>query len=132
MKNFTTLALALGLGAHLGACGGEEATDPTLSQVEQQVFAASCAFSSCHQGAAAAGGLNLEGSTHAKLVGVDSTQVAGRKLVVAGNPDASYLMDKLRGTNLAENTVQMPPGMPLEAERIELVRAWIAAGAQND
>ena len=45
----------------------------TLSKVESDVFAKSCAQTSCHKGASSAGNLNLEGKTYAKLVGVAGT-----------------------------------------------------------
>jgi hypothetical protein len=53
--------------------------------------------------------------------------------VVAGNPDASYLVMKLEGTHLANGGSggQMPFGAPpLPPEQIAKVRQWIAEGAK--
>lgn len=100
----------------------------TLSKVESDVFAKSCAQTSCHKGASSAGNLNLEGKTHGKLVGVAAT-IQGEQLVVPGKPEASLLMKRLKP--VAPYSV-MPPGEALEAERLELIRSWIAAGAKDD
>jgi len=135
-----TLALAL----MVAACGGTEeppptVMTPTLTRVEAEVFKVSCGISSaCHEGVAAQKGLDLSGDTHAKLVGVMSAQKPGALLVKAGSPDESYLMDKILGRNLpaptgAERNDPMPaPRGVTEADRVELVRAWIAAGAKDD
>ena len=108
----------------LSACGPAG----TLSKVESDVFAKSCAQTSCHKGTSSAGNVNLEGKTHARLVGVAST-VPGELLVVPGKPDASLLMKRLKP--VAPYSV-MPPGEALDAERLELIRSWIAAGAKDD
>lgn len=110
------------LGA--SACGPKVA----LSRVEKEVFTPSCAFATCHLGRSASGGLNLESPTYAKLINVDAGARPGMKLVVPGNPEASWLYQKL----VIQSAESMPPGAPLEAERIALVRDWIASGAPND
>ena len=130
-------ALLFGLAV---ACGGEDTpqTPATLTNVENLVFTPSCSLSSsCHKGASPAGGLNLEANTHAALI-ADSTEVPGKKRVAPGNPDASYVMDKLLNRNLpsqgpnGEIWTSMPPGVTLEADLIDLVRRWIQAGALDD
>ena len=75
--------------------------------------------------------MGLDGKTHDKLVGVASTGAPDRIRVVAGDPGASYLMEKLTSAKPAAGT-QMPPTEPLSPERIQRVRDWIAAGAKND
>lgn len=108
----------------LAACG----PPPTLTKVESEVWGKSCAQTSCHKGASSAGNLNLEGRTFGKLVGVAAT-VQGEVLVVPGKPEASWLMKRLQPTG---GVALMPPGEPLDAARLELVRGWIAAGAKDD
>lgn len=110
----------------LGACGG--APPATLSKIESDIFAKSCAQTSCHKGASSAGNLNLEGKTHAKLVNVNAT-VQGEVLVVPGKPESSWLMKKLQPTGAIS---LMPPGEALDGARLEMVRSWIAAGAKDD
>lgn len=119
--------LVLGLGV---SCG----PPPTLTRVQKEVFVASCTFSTCHKGPndSGAGGLNLEGATYRKLVGVAATGVSGKVLVVAGKPDESYLVHKVID---ASPTVggRMPPNAdPLTSEQLDLLRGWISAGAKDD
>jgi hypothetical protein len=120
----------------LAACGSEEAA-PTFTRIQKEVFNPSCTFSACHSGGNPAGGMDLTEPAHAKIVDVASTEKPSAKRVVPGDPDSSYLMDKLLDRNLpaapqGETWTSMPPGGSIEADRIELVRAWIAAGAKND
>jgi hypothetical protein len=102
-----------------------------LSQLEQDTFAKSCVFSSCHKGPSGAGGLNLESPTHGKLVNKASSVVATKILVVPGNADASYLIQKLEQAKPAAGE-RMPPSAELEPDRIARIRSWIAAGAVNN
>lgn len=119
-----------GSGEGSGGGGGTPAEPATLTQVEAQVFAISCTFSTCHAGAVGAGGLNLQGDSYEKLVGVASPNETDKQYVVPGDPDASLLMERL----VTEDTVKrMPQGTePLDDARIELVRSWIADGAQDN
>ena len=102
----------------------------TLSEVQSQVFNASC--TSCHSGSSPSQGLNLsEGAAYGNTVNVPSTQVSSLDLVEPGDADNSYLMQKLEGT--AQTGVQMPNGGPyLSTTLRQLVRDWIEAGAQDD
>jgi mono/diheme cytochrome c family protein len=89
-------------------------------------FEATC--TSCHAPGALLGGLDLKTDPVAALVGVASPTY-GSVRVVAGDPDGSLLIRKLRGTQSPQEGVQMPLGGTLEAEQIEAVVAWVAAGA---
>jgi hypothetical protein len=94
------------------------------------VWGKSCAFTSCHKGTGA-GGLNLEGATWSRLVDVAAVQQPTMKLVTAGQPEKSYLFEKLSKAMPSVGT-RMPPEQALDAARLESVRAWIAAGAPNN
>ena len=124
-------------------CGGDDSTvgpdeadgegtltEATLAQVSE-VFAVSCALSGCHSGGEPQAGLSLEGDFAARIVGVTSGQRPDFKLVDPGNPDGSYLLIKVRGDDEIVSQ-QMPPGAPLPAEQVEIIRAWIAAGAPTE
>ena len=115
---------------------------PTLEQVHQRIFARSCALStSCHTGSAAKEGLDL-GTVESTLtfVGQESAQQPSLSIIEAGQPGESYLVKKLRGTDIAEKSstgaaaTQMPPppSRPLCDAKIDVIEAWIAAGAKND
>lgn len=124
-------------------CGGDDSTvgpaesavegsrtEATLAEVGQ-VFAVSCAFSGCHSGGDPAAGLSLEGDFAGRIVGVASEQRSDLKLVDPGNPNKSYLLMKVRGDDEIISQ-QMPPGAPLSAEQVEIIRAWIAVGAPTE
>ncbi len=125
----------------------EATTYQNLAMIETKIFKASCTFSGCHDGRATdAGRLDLrEGMSHADLVGVDSTVSSPRKMVVAGDPAASYLL--LIMGHVAPGDAS-PPGEPppsdigsmpqgtggllLCEEKRDAVERWIMAGALND
>jgi hypothetical protein len=129
------IATVLALVCPGAACddAGDEPAPPTFGELRERVLTPGCVFNACHKGAAAAGALNLEGTdeaVHAELVDAQAT-VAGRILVVPMDPGTSYLYEKLTSDMPAAGE-RMPMTGELEADRIELVRAWIEAGAAND
>ena len=65
-----------------------------------------------------------------ELVGVPSTANAAILRVAAGDPDNSYLIQKLEGTALPI----MPPAprQPLQAVEIQAIRDWITNGADRN
>ena len=112
-----------------GSDGEGQLTEATLAQVSE-VFAVSCTISGCHSGGDPAGDLSLEGDFAGRIVDVDSGQRPDFKLVDPGNPNKSYLLIKVRGDDEMVSQ-QMPPGNPLSAEQVEIIRAWIASGAKE-
>jgi hypothetical protein len=117
------------------ACGGDplpgdvsDAGMPVLADVQARVFTPSCAFSTCHSGSAPAAGLDLDSASRDAMVDVPSPVHGVSILVVPGDPDASYLYQKLAEDPPAVGD-RMPIGSPLDPTRLALVRAWIAAGA---
>ena len=142
LLRFMRLSLLLTAVLLWASCGGDDSTvgpdesavegsrtEATLAEVSE-VFAVSCAFSGCHSGGDPAAGLSLEGDFAARIVGVASEQRSDLKLVDPGNPDKSYLLIKVRGDDEIISQ-QMPPGNPLSAEQVEIIRAWIASGAKE-
>jgi len=109
--------------------------DATLAQIQATIFTPKCATAACHAGPFGAGNLILtEGEAHAQLVGVDpdifAAQAAGLLRVDPGDPDNSFLVLKLTNPPLPMGS-RMPLLLPpLSAEEIELIRAWILAGAE--
>jgi len=104
---------------------------PKLSDIETTIFTPKCANAGCHTANVPAQGLNLVGSTYARLVGVSSTLVTTKKLVVAGDTSSSFLYEKVLAATPTAGA-RMPSTGPLSAADIEMIRAWIAAGASND
>lgn len=117
-----------------GDAPGDGDGDAVLSHAAdiQPIWDASC-VAACHEPGGSVGMvLDLSGDAYAAIVGVASMQAPGLSLVEPGDPAASYLVAKLRGTQIAAGGVggQMPVGVdPLPEETIAQVEAWIAAGA---
>ena len=136
-----SLSLVLGALIGLGACAGKaddtgSAADASAdvaddwASAQGEVLFPSCGFGACH--GAGAGGLVIDGSDgdHARLVGAAATGAAGQTLVVPGDPGASYLLQKMRGSSGISGEV-MPPGGALEADKVAIIEAWIRAGAPD-
>jgi hypothetical protein len=99
-----------------------------FQEIQDTIFTPVC--TACHVGAGAPQGLRLDvGNSYALLVNVASAEVPGLLRVNPGNPDLSYLVQKIEGS--AAVGVRMPANGPpyLPQDRIDLVRSWIAAGA---
>lgn len=101
----------------------------TFAEIQTAVFTPSCAFSGCHGGPAPAQGMNLAaGQAFANIVGVPSMEVPALDRVEPGDPDSSYLVQKLEGT--AAVGARMPLGRPpIDSDLINDIRQWIADGA---
>ena len=111
---------------------GSNVTTNTFSQAQIQVFTPSCASVNCHKGSSSQYGLDLSnGLAYANLVNVPSGQAPTLNLVSRGNPNQSYLVQKIEGT--AEIGDQMPLNGPaLNTDLQQLLRNWIAEGAKNN
>ena len=111
---------------------GSNVTTNTFSRVQNLVFTPSCASVNCHKGSSSQHGLDLSsGAAYSNLVNIPSEQMPALNLVTRGNPNQSYLVQKIEGT--AEIGDQMPlNGQPLNTDLQQLVRNWIAEGAKNN
>lgn len=106
-----------------------DAVQPTLASIQANVFTPIC--TECHTGSAAPQGLRLDaGVSYGMLVNVASTEVPSLLRVDPGNPDDSYLVQKLEGT--ASVGERMPLGGPyLSQMTINAIRQWITDGASE-
>lgn len=102
---------------------------PTFASIQQNVFTPNC--TRCHAGAAAPTGLRLdEASSYAMLVNVASVEVPGLRRVRPGDPDLSYLVQKIEGRAAVGG--RMPLNSPaLPQATIEVIKQWIREGAQR-
>ncbi|MGH8237059.1 MAG: hypothetical protein ACREXP_08555 [Steroidobacteraceae bacterium] len=101
---------------------------PQFASIQSQVFTPIC--TACHAGAGAPLGLRLdEGAAFAMLVNAPSTEVPTLRRVEPGNPGASYLIQKLEGTAAVGGRMPLN-APPLPAQTIQVIRQWIADGAQ--
>lgn len=126
-------ACSAGSGAGLDSSGrplsegGDVPLAATLESIQANVFNPFCIV--CHAGAGAPQGLRLDaGRSFSNLVGVASEQDGSLLRVEPGNPDRSYLVQKLEGT--ASVGGRMPLDAPaLPQSTIAFVRQWISDGA---
>ena len=96
----------------------------TLPADVAQIFSTSCALSGCHAGDNPALGMSLEpDKALASLVGVAAAEAPGKVRVAPGDPDASFLLAKVRGQ--APPTMPPPPKAPLTDVQIAALEAWI-------
>jgi len=120
------------------SCSGEgdleSRAGTSFDQINVLVFQPRCALSGCHDSASRAADLNLSGdSAFGELVNVFSTELPSMLRVAPGDPEASYLVHKIRGTAGAVGGVdtQMPLGeAPLSDEDMDAIVQWIQDGAQ--
>jgi hypothetical protein len=125
----------------LTACGGGSgdsgapppappALQPTLASIQANIFTPTCAVPGCHSGTQAMLGLRLDaGFSYDSLVNKPSFYDATLTRVVPGNADASFLIQKLEGTE--EFGQRMPLNGPyFQQTTVDIVRQWIDQGAQ--
>lgn len=114
-------------GRPLGEGGAPGEIEPTIESIQQHVFTPRCA--TCHQGSHVSG-LELENAqrSYDELVNVMSTEEPTLDRVEPGQPDSSYLIDKLEDTQTVGG--RMPLNQPpLSPETIAVIRQWITEGA---
>jgi len=102
---------------------------PTLASIQANLFSVTCAVSGCHGGASAQQGLRLDaGFSAGNLICVHSPRDPSLTRVVPGDPDNSFIIHKLEGTQSLGD--RMPDGGPyLQQSTIDVIRQWIANGA---
>jgi hypothetical protein len=110
--------------------GADFACDPTLESLQETIFEKSCHWDTCHGNNDAAWGLRLAGvsteSVRAGMVGVTAGTCPGWVLVAPGNPEASFLLEKLKAEPACGEP--MPRGVePLPGLALDCIRDWIAS-----
>ncbi|MCW5891308.1 MAG: hypothetical protein KIT14_12260 [bacterium] len=111
----------------------------TYDRIQRQIFNRSCALSGCHDSQTQAGNMLLEQpSAYANVVNVIPSNFAaagmGWRRIDAANAQTStsFLYRKITGDFGGNPALgaRMPYGRPkLDAYLVDIVRAWIAAGA---
>jgi hypothetical protein len=110
-------------------------TVSALGRIQTEIFSPTCAAEGCHVlGGAGPMPLTDAGTSYQSLVDVlaenGMARSAGKKRVVAGRPEQSFLMQKLtRQLQYGEGDPMPQNAPPLTGEQIELIRLWISQGA---
>lgn len=116
------------------AGGGPGAKALTFTQIQAGIFTPSCAKAGCHASSTASGGLVLDaGLAYADIVGQPAQEQPQLAYVRPGNPEASYLLKKVRGDADITGGHMPLDGPPfLSPQQIAGLAAWIQAGAPNN
>ncbi|MCA9603016.1 MAG: hypothetical protein KC417_13375 [Myxococcales bacterium] len=143
-------------GQPFGTCVGGDSVGDRCAKKEVQVDASwasiyNSAFVSCfacHGAAGTMGDLDMmtggKDGAYERMVGIAAMatggsggdcSASGSQRIVAGDADASLLIQKLEGTVVGGGAVcgdRMPIGTPLTQAQIDVIRDWIDAGAENN
>jgi hypothetical protein len=110
-----------------GPGGGGGVLTADFSSIQSHILTPIC--TACHAGGGSPQGLRLDAkNSYSLLVGVPSSEVSAVLRVKAGDPNNSYLIQKLEGH--AAIGARMPFGGPyLDQSTIDVIRQWISDGA---
>lgn len=137
MSKYIKVIFTMGLGILISACERasepQPVTEPTFTNIQDNIFSLNCALSGCHAGSSPQQGMNLsEGQAYNNIVNVPSNEMPNLLRINPNNPDQSYLFLKIQGDPSIIGE-RMPLGRPpLSAEQIDLIRRWILDGAPNN
>jgi PKD repeat protein len=108
-------------------------TAATFTQVQSEIFDQSCAFSGCHGGGSASSGLSLSaGAAYGNIVNVPSVQQPSVDRIEPLDPASSYLWLKVTGDSSISGAQMPRGGTPLTQDKLDLLRSWIEAGAEDN
>ena len=135
MTRFAWTWMLLGLALSVSGCAGD-LNDPDaftgpggpVDKDAETILAESCGTTGCHDDSSQAqAGLDLVSpGVEARVVDINAIAIGctDRVLVVAGNPDSSYLLDKV--LNIPGICgLQMPIVGSLEPDEVQVLRDWI-------
>jgi Planctomycete cytochrome C len=117
-----SVAVAIAAGLGLGGCGSTDDRPAKWSFISATIMEPSCATVNCHSAIAQRAGIDM----HDRASGYTSLVIKG--FVVPNNADASTLFSWLHG----QGAMRMPPDIPLPQADIDLIGAWVTAGATNN
>jgi len=112
---------------------------PTFSSIQQNIFnttdsSGRQACITCHIAGGPGGFMPLtENVSYGNLVGRTSPNKPGAIRVIPGDPDNSYLIQKIEGApGIVGERMPRTGGPFLTSGQISIIRQWIARGANND
>jgi hypothetical protein len=124
-----TVSVAESARADSSSCSARPGREVKFSRDVEPILMSGCSGEYCH-------GLAMMSASRAYAFFVDqpSFECDGmRRLVTPGDPDHSYVMDKVLGRNLCSGHV-MPRGLEnrLSTDEVRTLTDWICEGARND
>lgn len=138
-----TSILALVLTPLMAGCFSDDPMEPgdgpvSFSQDIQPVFTGGCAFSGCHGTSPNPPEKPMmlsQGQAYDNIVGVSAGELPSMNRIEPGQPDNSYLVHKIQGTqaDVGGSGDRMPLGTaPLPQTTIDLIRRWVQEGAERN
>jgi hypothetical protein len=132
----SSVVVSVALAAAACGSGNSSGTPGSYVQTVAPIFAGSCSY--CHwRGTPIGYQLTAPFDPSTGIIGRDSSWTSARhlQLVVPGHPEESFLVDKIKATDLNPDTegAPMPLDNPLvtDSER-QAIYDWILNGANND
>ena len=122
------------IGSSSSSSGGSSSGGGTVTadfqSIQENVFTPIC--SPCHSGATAPEGETLDAArSYNSIVGVPSTEIPTLDRIKPGDPDNSYLVQKIEGAATIVGA-QMPyHETPLPQSTINAIRQWVTDGASQ-
>ena len=101
---------------------------PTFASIQSNVFTPICTHVSFRRVPRRSDCGSRKAPSYAMLVNAPSVEAPTLLRVAPGNPDASYLIQKIEGTAAVGGRMPLN-GPPLPAETIAVIRQWITDGA---
>ena len=148
-KRVLVLSVLLAAAATLAGCdeslsslaGPTPALQPTFASIQQEIFettdsAGRTACMQCHTstGRVPTGGMDLNhGIAYSQLVNFPVREKPGAIRVIPGDPDNSYLIQKLEGaTGIVGRRMPFTGPPYLSDGQVLIIRRWITLGAPNN
>jgi hypothetical protein len=113
--------------------GGDNGAQVSFASIQSSIFTPTCAVSGCHNASSSQAGLVLaSGQAFGNLVNVASTQRSSLNRVTPNDPEASYLVKKLRGDSDISGSRMPLGGTALTSAQLNSIIQWIQSGAPNN
>jgi hypothetical protein len=108
----------------------------SFAQIQSDIFSQSCVAGGCHNAVSRAGNLSLvDGESYQELLHAPTDNIVARRAGLARvtpfQPDASFLWLKVTEPGPGEGSRMPLSGSPLSPDQTDLIRRWIAAGANE-
>ncbi len=100
----------------------------TFSAIQENIFNQSCALSGCHVNGSQPP--SLSANSFSNIVNKQSS--IGMDYIEPGNPNISYLLQKVLGSNVISGSRMPLNNSPLSQEKIDAITEWISNGSKDD